>query len=294
MGRSADLSSEIVRAIKAAVKIPLFAKLTPEGGNVANVAKALFAAGADAVGSTGNRLGIPPIDLDDPAKSAFQLQDEISMSCYSGAWLKPLAQRDAYEIRTVCGPDAFIMATGGITNWRDAVEMILCGGNLLGVCAETLLRGYDIVRPMVAGLKDYMDQKGYTSLDDFRGALTGKVKEATTVTLRDGYAHIVEPNLSAPCKSACPNHVLVQAFIQKVKQGSLRAAYDLITGAGAPTGLCDERCPAPCEAACLRGATTRRCVSGSWSAMFWNTAKNRAGSPPSPRPHIRRPRNRAR
>ena len=38
-----------------------------------------------------------------------------------------------------------VTATGGIANWRDAVEMILCGGTLLGVCAETLISGYDIV-----------------------------------------------------------------------------------------------------------------------------------------------------
>ena len=125
LGQQAGAVSEIVRAIKREIGIPLFVKLTPEGGQVAQVAAALYEAGADAVGSTGNRLGIPPINLDDPGKACYHLQDEISMSCYCGPWLKPLAQRDTYEIRKVCGAGRPIMAAGGITDWKDAAEMVL-------------------------------------------------------------------------------------------------------------------------------------------------------------------------
>ena len=44
-----DAVAEIVRAIKKEISIPLFVKLTPEGGQIAKVATALYAAGADAV-----------------------------------------------------------------------------------------------------------------------------------------------------------------------------------------------------------------------------------------------------
>lgn len=152
------------------------------------------------------------------------------MGCHCGKWLKPLAQRDTYEIRKVCGMDAPIMAAGGITDWRDAVEMILCGGNLIGVCAETLISGYDIVRPMIAGLDKYMKEHGYTDLSQMRGKVVPEVQTATTVTLYNGYARIKEPNLAAPCKSACPHHVPTQAYIQKVAKGEYREAFDLITG----------------------------------------------------------------
>jgi len=120
LGQQGDAVSEIVREIKKAISIPLFVKLTPEGGRIAQVAKALYAAGADAVGGTANRLGIPPINLDDPGQAIYHLQKEISMSCYSSAWLKPLALRDTYEIRKVNGPGNMITATGGVRNYRDA------------------------------------------------------------------------------------------------------------------------------------------------------------------------------
>ena len=179
------------------------------------------------------------------------------MSCYSSSWLKPLAQRDTYEIRKLNGPDAIITATGGITNWRDAVEMILCGGNLLGICAETLIQGHDIVRPMIEGLKDFMDQRNYESLDDFRSTIVSKVKSSVEVTLHDGYARIIDPSLSAPCKAVCPHHVPAQAYVQKVAKGEYKDAFDLITAKNPLQDVCGLVCTAPCEDACTLGKVSR-------------------------------------
>ncbi len=254
MGQNANVAAEIVKAVKEAISIPLFVKLTPEGGKIAQVAKSLYDAGADAVGGTGNRMGIPPINLDNPEKAFYHLQDEVSMSCYCSGWLKPLAQRDTYEIRKVCGKEPPIMAAGGIRNWRDAVEMVMCGGNLIGVCAETLVSGYDICRPMINGMHEYMEKHGYKSLDDFRSILVDEVKTATDVTLYAGYARIKDPNLSAPCKAACPHHVPAQAYVQKILKGEYREAYDLITGKNALQNLCALVCTHPCEDACVRGS----------------------------------------
>lgn len=252
MGQQANVAAEIAKAVKEAISIPLFVKLTPEGGQIAQVAKALYEAGADAVGGTGNRLGMPPIDIDDPGKAFYHLQKEISMGCHCGKWLKPLAQRDTYEIRKVCGNDAPIMAAGGITDWRDAVEMILCGGNLLGVCAETLISGYDIVRPMIAGLDKYMQEHGYTDLSQMQGLVVPQVRTANDVTIFAGHAQVKEPNLSAPCKSACPHHVPTQAYIQKIAKGEYKEAYDLITGKNPLQSICSFVCNHPCEDACIR------------------------------------------
>ncbi len=253
MGQQGDVAAEIVKAIKENISIPLFVKLTPEGGQIAKIAKALYAAGADAVGGTGNRLGMPPINLDEPGKAFYHLQEEISMSCYCSKWLKPLAQRDTYEIRNVCGKDVSIMAAGGVTNWQDAVEMILCGGDLIGVCSETLISGYDICRPMIEGLDKYMKEHNYTELKQMRGAVVPHMKTALDVTLFDGYAQVKDPNLSAPCKSACPHHVPIQAYVQKIVKGEYREAFDLITEKNALQGLCALVCSSPCEDACVRG-----------------------------------------
>jgi len=253
LGQQGSVVSEIVQEIKKAIDIPLFVKLTPEGGKIAKVAKTLYAAGADAVGGTANRLGIPPIDLENPGKAVYHLQEEISMSCHCGSWLKPLAQRDTYEIRKVNGPDPRIMAAGGIRSAQDAIEMIMCGADLLGVCAETLISGFDIVRPMVAGLREWMDEHGYESTREFRDAIVSEVKTAPELTLYGGYARIKDPNLSAPCKDACPHHVPAQAYVRKVAKGDFRRAYELITEKGPLQQTCGHVCSHPCEEACTRG-----------------------------------------
>jgi len=253
LGQNADIVSQIVRAIKAEVDIPLFVKLTPEGGHIANVARALYEAGADAVGTTANRLGIPPVNIDAPEKSAYHLQQEISMSCYCGEWLKPLAQRDVYEIRKVCGMEPVVTGAGGVRNWHDAVELMLCGANLVGVCSETLISGYDIVRPMIRGLKDYMDSHGYSKADELVGRIVPEVKTAPEVTLFGGAAHIKDQPLYAPCKSACPLNVPVQGYVQSVAKGDFKRAYELICSKGPMQSICQFLCEHPCEKACVRG-----------------------------------------
>jgi NADPH-dependent glutamate synthase beta subunit-like oxidoreductase/dihydroorotate dehydrogenase len=253
LGQQGDVVAEIVREIKKAIKIPLFVKLTPEGGKIAHVAKALYAAGADAVGGTANRLGIPPIDLDDPGKAVYHLQKEISMSCYSGAWLKPLALRDTYEIRKVNGPEPKIMAAGGIRNYRDAAEMFMCGADLIGICSETLISGFGFIKGLISDLQNYMDEHGYKTTREMRDIIVPLVKTAPELTLFEGYARITEPDLAAPCKVACPHNVPAQAYVQKVAQGDFRAAYDLIMSKNPLQSVCGWVCNHPCETECTRG-----------------------------------------
>ena len=253
LGQHGDAVAEIVRAVKAAVSIPVFVKLTPEGGNIAKVAKKLYEAGADVVGGTANRMGIPKINLDNPKASVYHLSEEISMSCHSGAWLKPLAQRDTYEIRKLNGPKPYVMAAGGIKNYKDAIELIMCGADVLGICAETLISGYDFIRPLISDMKKWMDENGYENTRQFRDLIVPEVKTATEVTLYKGHARVKEPNLSAPCKNKCPQHVPAQAYIQKAAKGEFREAYDLIINAAPLQSICSYICDRKCETACTRG-----------------------------------------
>ena len=62
LGMQPDLVAEIVKATVEAVSIPVFVKLSPEGGRLAESAHAAYQAGAVAVGSNANRLAILPVD----------------------------------------------------------------------------------------------------------------------------------------------------------------------------------------------------------------------------------------
>ena len=247
LGTEADAVSEIVRAVKAKIKIPLFVKLTPEGGNIGDVARAVYLAGADAVSGTANRLGMPPIDIENPGKSSFHLQDEMGMACLSGTWLKPLAQRDTFEMRKIGGPDMPIAATGGIRNAKDALEMAMCGADLIGICTETLIRGYTFIGDVIAETKAWLHSHGHTRLRDIRDMLVPKIKTAAEMTLYRGYAQAVKPDLIAPCMAACPKGVEIQATLKRIAENDWIRAAELAAG----SELCG-KCSAPCETVCVR------------------------------------------
>ena len=253
LGQHGDAVAEIVRAIKKEVKIPVFVKLTPEGGKIAQVAKTLMAAGADAVGGTSNRMAMPPINLENPAKSPFHLMEEISMACHCSTYIKPLALRDTYEMRNVCGPDLRIMQAGGVRKWEDAIEHVMCGADLLGISSETLISGYDFLEDIVVGMQNYLKEHGHKSLSEIRDAVVPHVRTAADVTIYDGYAHIKDNRLAGPCKDACPAHVPAQAYVKKVAKRDFKGAYESIMGAGPLQSLCGEICNHKCEEACSRG-----------------------------------------
>jgi NADPH-dependent glutamate synthase beta subunit-like oxidoreductase/dihydroorotate dehydrogenase len=253
LGQDAEAVATITRAVKESVSIPVFVKLTPEGGKIADVASACFEAGADAVGGTANRLAIPPFDIYNPADSPFHLQKELSLSCFSGEIIKPLGLRDVYEMRKLIGQGPVITGTGGIRNYRDIIQMAFMGANLFGICTETIISGFDLVRDMIDGMQKYMAETGYTSMDEFQGSIVNELQSAKTVTLYKGQAEVKDRTLSAPCVVACPNYVPAQGYVMAVAKQDFRKAFDLITTSSPLQSVCGYVCNHPCETTCIRG-----------------------------------------
>jgi ferredoxin len=184
--------SKTAAAVKEAVQIPVFVKLTPEGGKVGYVAGACFDNGIVSVGSTGNRLAIPDFDIRDPERGICHLQDEPTLACFSGPWLKPLALRDVYEIRNQCPPDNVVMGSGGVENWTDAVQMMMCGADFIQICTATMIRGFGILPKLVAKIKQFMNEQGYDSYRDFRDIVVPRITPTDELTLYRGHARVDE------------------------------------------------------------------------------------------------------
>jgi len=254
MGCNAQAVSEVVRAIRAETDIPIFVRLSPEGGQIRFVAKAALDAGADAVGSNANRLAVAELNLDDPGKSINFLQREIGLSCMSGRWALPLGKRDAYEIRRAVGPDAVVTASGGVTFWRDAVEMAMCGADLVGLCTATLTMGFGFMPEFIRDVKRYMAEKGYKSFREMRDLAVKAIRSAPELTIFEGHAEIENPNLAAPCVHACPAHVPAQGYVRAVAERQFEAAWRLVISRNPFQSICGKICDHPCEQACTRGA----------------------------------------
>ena len=253
LGQQLDQVKAIVSAIVAETTVPLFVKLTPEGGRVAHVAQACYEAGAAAVGGTANRLAIHHIDLEHPTRSPIALQDEISMQCMCSSWVHPLGLRDVYEIRKLNGPGVKITGVGGVRDWRSAAEMFLCGANLVGICAETLISGYGFLPELVIELKRWMKKHEYASTEALTNTIPPHIKAAPDVTLYPGHARLLDNRLSAPCVHACPASVPAQAYISKIAEGEFHEAFDILTSSTPLMSLCAWVCNHPCEEVCTRG-----------------------------------------
>jgi NADPH-dependent glutamate synthase beta subunit-like oxidoreductase/dihydroorotate dehydrogenase/ferredoxin len=252
LGQDARAVAAIVEAVKKSLSTPVFVKTTAEGGGVAQVAKACFEAGADAVGTNSNRLGIPSIDIHNPALSLYHLQDEPSMSCMSGPWLKPLALRDVYEMRRLVGPEPILTATGGIFTYEDVVQFAMAGADLFGMCTATLVKGFELLPELIKNLKAYLSENGCANLRDVRDRLVEGIASATELNIHPGYMRIKEPNLAAPCKFACPHAVPAQGYVRKVAERDFETAFKLITSKNPLQSVCGYICDHPCETECTR------------------------------------------
>jgi NADPH-dependent glutamate synthase beta subunit-like oxidoreductase/dihydroorotate dehydrogenase len=252
LGQQLDEVKAIVSAIVAETRVPLFVKLTPEGGRIAHVARACFEAGATAVGGAANRLAIHHVDLDNPTRSPISLQDEISMQCMCSTWVHPLGLRDVYEIRKLNGPHVKITGVGGVRDWQTAAEMFLCGANLVGICAETLISGFGFLPQLVIGLKEWLAKHEYVSTEVLTNTIPPSIKAAPDVTLYAGHAKVLDNKLSAPCVYECPASVPAQAYIAKIAEGEFREGFDILTSSTPLMSICGWVCNHPCEDACTR------------------------------------------
>ncbi len=198
LGQRPDVVADITRTVRRAVGIPVFCKLTPEGGNVAQVAQAAFAAGANAVGGTANRLGIADFDIARPEQSVIRLQDRPSLVCLSGPWVRPLGLRDVYEMRTACGPAASLIAYGGVASYEDAVRYAMVGADLIGVCTQTMVSGFGFLGRWIEQLRTFMAETGCAAWTDLRDRLIGRIGTAAELTLYAGHARL-DPEKCTAC-----------------------------------------------------------------------------------------------
>ena len=192
VGSNPEIVSKTATAVQDAVNIPVFVKLTPEGGKIADVAKACFNNGIVSVGSTGNRLAIPEFDINNPEQGICHLQDEPTLACFSGPWIKPLALRDVYEMRKHCRPENMVMGSGGIEKWTDAVQMMMCGADFVQVCTGVMIKGPKILPKIVKGITKFMKEKDYKSYRGFRDIVVPRITPTDQLTLYRGNARVDE------------------------------------------------------------------------------------------------------
>jgi len=159
-GQKTDALYNITSELKKHSKQPVIMKLSPNVTDIAEMAKAAEAAGADAISLINTITGMK-IDIH---KRKFALANKTGGM--SGPAIKPIAVRMVYQAaHAVKIP---VIGMGGIANAEDAIEFILAGASAVSVGAMNFVNPY-ATEEIVKGIEAYMEEYGVENLTDLIG-----------------------------------------------------------------------------------------------------------------------------
>ncbi|HEY1759139.1 MAG TPA: NAD-dependent dihydropyrimidine dehydrogenase subunit PreA [Bryobacteraceae bacterium] len=171
VGQVPEYCEQITGWVMEVASIPVIVKLTPNITNIVSPARAAVAAGASALSLINTLNSITGVDLD-----TFQISPNIGGKAghggYAGPAVKPIALNMLSSVandENVKRAKLPISAMGGITTWKDAAEFMLLGAGSLQVCTAVMHYGFRIIEDLCDGLSNWMDAKGFCSIDEVRG-----------------------------------------------------------------------------------------------------------------------------
>ena len=162
LGQDLDLTVEIIRAIKKVAKIPIYAKLGIDWGSVESQVKLWLEAGADGLICFNPLTGML-IDVEQEVPFGKFGIGGVSL----GRAYLPINLGKVVETRMLT--DAPIIAGGGVHYAADAVMYLLIGCPLVEVTGAVFENGYQVLGKIVKGVEEWMERRGYSSINDFIG-----------------------------------------------------------------------------------------------------------------------------
>ena len=191
VGQNPDVIEAIVGWVMEVAEIPVIVKLTPNITNITNSARAAKRAGADAISLINTINSITQVNLDTMCPEPY-VQGYSTHGGYCGPAVKPIALNMLQECAADPQVGLPISGIGGISNWRDAAEFIALGSTSVQVCTAIMHYGFRIVEDMIDGLNDFLDKKGFTSVNELRGRAVKSVNKWETLNLN--YKRIADIN----------------------------------------------------------------------------------------------------
>jgi dihydropyrimidine dehydrogenase (NAD+) subunit PreA len=177
VGQDPEIACMVVEWVMEAASIPVITKLTPNVHSVVPTAKACIRAGTNGLSLINTIQSVTGIDLD-----TFVPNPNVAGQSVYGGYCGPAVKPIALKMLSTLGHDPLtktvpISGIGGITTWRDAVEFMLLGAGNVQICTAAMRYGFRIIHDLCSGLENWMDEKGFKTLDDFVGLSVPKITE---------------------------------------------------------------------------------------------------------------------
>jgi dihydropyrimidine dehydrogenase (NAD+) subunit PreA len=199
VGQEPKVLQTIVEWVKEVAKIPVITKLTPNISDITRPARAARAGGSDAISLINTIQSVVGVDLD-----TFVPFPSVDGKSTNGGYCGPAVKPIALNMLKNCAQDQQvgipISGIGGVENWRDAAEFILLGATSVQVCTAVMHYGFGIIRELLPGLERYMDEKGFATLDDFRGKALPNVLHWEDLNLKYKVVAEINPDKCIGCQ----------------------------------------------------------------------------------------------
>jgi len=174
----------LLKDLRQHISIPINMKLSPSFSSIGNMVMQMEAAGANGVAMF-NRFYQPDINVD-----SMRLQPSLHPSSSPEAllamrWIAILHGRTGLSLG----------ATGGVHTPEDAIKLLLAGADVVHLCSALLAKGPAYLGHVLTGIRDWMDEQGFDSVEEFRGRVSAlsvpnpaEFERANYVNILDSYS----------------------------------------------------------------------------------------------------------
>ncbi len=199
VGQVPEYVEMVTRWCKQHTNMPVIVKLTPNISDIRVPARAANAGGADAVSLINTITSIMSVNLDTFAPEPT-IDGKGTHGGYCGPAVKPIALNMVSKIATDAETAKLpISGIGGVTTWRDAVEYLALGCGNVQVCTAAMTYGFKIVEDMIDGLSEYMDDKGFTDVEEIVGKAVPNVTDWQYLNLNHITKAVIDQDMCIKC-----------------------------------------------------------------------------------------------
>jgi len=188
LGSDPESCAAVTKMVKSSVKIPVIAKLNTEGGKILQVASACQEAGIDVLNIHAGFRAAPGLDIYNEGQFLYPGSPAGNFGGSSGPWSRLISNRFIADVARACATP--IMGGGGISKWEHIVESIMYGATAVQICTAIMYEGFELIDTFIEGLTGFMDMKGYSGIEDYRGIALKNVLGPNQMKYTDVAAHI--------------------------------------------------------------------------------------------------------
>ena len=192
VGQDPEVARMVVEWVMEKATIPVITKLTPNVHSVVPTGKAVVEAGTNALSLINTIQSVTGVNLDSLVPNPYVAGKSV-FGGYCGPAVKPIA----LKFLTTISQDSVtnkvpVSGIGGISTWKDAVEFMLLGASNVQVCTAAMKHVFRIIEDMCECMNNWMDEKGFATLDDFIGKSVDKITHWEDLDIN--YHHIAKIN----------------------------------------------------------------------------------------------------